>query len=282
MSLSYSFKEAVKGFSKARVSAAITIFTVFFLLLLQAIFIIFYVNANRLIHVLNAQYDIQVYLSNALSESEIAVLQARVRKMEPIESVEYISKEKAAAEFRKEFGNDIFALLDENPLPASFVISLKNKVKNRDDITRFINRLKLEDGIDEVVYQYGALNLLVRFSRNLNVISIIFFVLVFCGSFFMVSNTLRLIIIARKSIIDSMKLVGATLSFIRRPFIIEGMLQGLIGGLAADLILWLGFKAASWQWPGIIMLPQIIFPLLIVTGLVFGILGSLFAVKRYL
>ncbi|RPI03386.1 MAG: ABC transporter permease [Calditrichaeota bacterium] len=282
MSLSYSVKEAVKGFSKARVSAAITIFTVFFLLLLLAVFFIFYVNANRLIEVLNAQYDIQVYLSNALTDSEIEILQARVRKMEPVESVEYISKKKAAAEFRKEFGEDIFALLDENPLPASFVISLKNAVKNRDEITRFINRLRAEEGIDEVVYQYGALNALVRFSRNLNIISIILFVLVFCGSFFMVSNTLRLIIIARKNIIDSMKLVGATHSFIRRPFIIGGMLQGLIGGLAADLVLWLGFKAASWQWPGIITLPQILFPLLLVTGVLFGILGSLFAVKRYL
>lgn len=282
MSLSYSIKEAVKGFSKARVSAAITIFTVFFLLLLLAVFFIFYVNANQLIEVLNAQYDIQVYLSNALTDSEIEILQARVRKMEPVESVEYISKKKAAAEFRKEFGEDIFALLDENPLPGSFVISLKNAVKNRDEITRFINRLRTEEGIDEVVYQYGALNALVRFSRNLNIISIILFVLVFCGSFFMVSNTLRLIIIARKNIIDSMKLVGATHSFIRRPFIIGGMLQGLIGGLAADLVLWLGFKAASWQWPGIIMLPQILFPLLVVTGVLFGILGSLFAVKRYL
>jgi cell division transport system permease protein len=280
--LIYSCKEAFSGFSKARVSTAITIFTIFFLIFVLSIFAVLSLNVQRLINVLNAKHDLQVFISNTYSEKDISALRAKIASMDQVAVIAYISKEEASKEFRQEFGADIFSLLEENPLPASFVITLKEKFVGQDVIRQFIKRLEAENGVDEVLYQRGPIDTLLRFSRISKTVSLTVFSLVLLGSLFMVSNTLRLIIIARKSIIDTMKLVGATSCFIRRPFFIEGMLQGVMGGFAAAVILWFSLKIINWQWPGIISAPNELFAAVILAGFLFGLFGSLFAVRRYL
>lgn len=280
--LIYSFKEAFSGFSKARISTAITVFTIFFLIFVLSIFVVLSLNVQRLVNVLNAKHDLQVFISNAFTENEASALRAKIASMDQIVAIVYISKEEASREFRREFGADIFSLLEENPLPASFVITLKDKFVGQEAIRQFIKRLEAEEGIDEVLYQRGPIDALLRFSRISKTVSLIVFSLVLLGSLFMVSNTLRLIIIARKSIIDTMKLVGATSSFIRRPFLIEGMLQGVTGGFTAAFILWVSLKIINWQWPGVISAPNELYAGAILVGFLFGLFGSLFAVKRYL
>ncbi|MDZ7369975.1 MAG: ABC transporter permease, partial [candidate division KSB1 bacterium] len=108
------------------------------------------------------------------------------------------------------------------------------------------------------------------------------FFLVLAGSLFMVSNTIRLIIYGRRSIIETMKLVGATHGFIKRPFLIEGMLQGVIGGGIAAALLWAVWKIIEWRWPGFVFVPNEIIIGAPLTGLIFGLIGSWWAVKRYL
>ena len=280
--LLYSFKEAWAGFSKARLSTAITVFSVFFLILVLSVFVLLSFNVNHVVDVLRARHDLQLFISNAVSEKEMAALRAKIAAMEQVARVDFISRDDAAKEFRDVFGEDIFSLLEENPLPASFVVTLKEKFVGEETIRQFIKKLEAENGIDEVIYQRGAVDKLVRFSRISKNVGLIIFLLVLFGSLFMISNTLRLIIMARQPIIDTMRLVGATPSFIRRPFLIEGILQGVVGGLAAAGVLWSVLRIVEWRWPGIVVAPRELFAGVLIAGFLFGFFGSLLAVKRYL
>ena len=130
MSLTYSIKEAMTGFAKARLSTAITIFTVFFLLFFLGIVAILTLNMNRLVSTLNANHDVQVFLANTLTDEDIDQVKSEIAEMSGVLDVHYISKEAAAREFKKEFGDNIFDALGENPLPASLVVKVDQRLSN--------------------------------------------------------------------------------------------------------------------------------------------------------
>jgi len=136
--------------------------------------------------------------------------------------------------------------------------------------------------VDEVIMQQNAINALVRFSSVSRIVLYILLLLVFFGSLFVISNTIRLIIFARQQIIDTMKLVGATDNFIRRPFIFQGLIQGALGGLFAFLFIYIILKIVDLQWPGLIFTPGWMYWGILSTGLLFGYIGSLFAIRRFL
>ena len=282
MSILYSIKEAISGFSKARISTVITIFSSFFLISILAIFAILSTNVYRIANILNANYDMQLYLSNILSDVEIQTLLNELKENPDIKDVNYISKQQAAAEFMKAFGEDVFDALEENPLPSSFVVSLYENSESKRDANAFAAHLQERPEIDEVVLHQQSLDTLLKFSKISRIVLYALFVLVFTGSFFMISNTIRLIILARRPLIDTMQLVGATNSFIQRPFIIQGILQGFLGGAGAALLIYIAMKIIALQWPGLILISSNFYLLLMFAGIFFGFAGSLFAVKRFL
>ena len=282
MNIFYSLREACSGFAKARISALITVFTVFFLLLFLAIVAVLSLNMNRLVNVLNANHDLHVFLANTLTDVEIDQLSKELSDLEGVVDLDYISKEKAAAEFKKEFGDDIFDALEENPLPASFIIKLDEGSKMRISVDDFANNLERMPEIDQVLLHRGALNVLVKFSSVSRVVLYLLFFVVFIGSLFMISNTIRLIIFARRQIIETMKLVGATDSFIRRPFLFEGIFQGLLGGTITVVAIYLLVKIIDLQWPGFVVVPQELYIIIVLSGILFGLIGSLFAIRRFL
>ena len=282
MGLIYSIKEAFAGMRRAKLSTLIAITTVAFLLLILGVFGLLSFNVHRLVDILNARVDMQVFISDALNEQEISALGARILNIEGVENVEFISKEAAAAEFEKEFGQEIFDTLEENPLPASFLVQLSPDQQTVEALKRVARQIEAERGVDEVVYHGEALRLLTRFTHLASYVSAALILFVSLGSLFVISNTIRLIIIARRHIIDTMKLVGATRGFIRRPFLIEGIFQGTMGGLLAFLIIYVSYKVASSLWPNILYVPSSFFVGLIAVGLFFGLVGSLLAIKKFL
>jgi len=282
MKLAHSLKEAMDGFRRARMASLISIFTIAFLLILIAIFGILSININRLISTLHAQIDIQVFISNTLDDGEIADLAARIKSTEGVAKVEFVSKDAAAREFQKEFGETLFTILEENPLPSAFNVTLKEKYLSAGGITKVAQLIEKERGVDEVVYHSQTLSLLTKYARIAKAVNVVLIVFVMVGSLFVVSNTIRLIIVARKDIIETMKLVGATRAFIMRPLLIEGMIQGILGGCAAFVFVYLVIKAVASQVPNLIYVPIDMLSLLIVTGCVLGFFGSAVAIKKFL
>ncbi|MBN1466054.1 ABC transporter permease [candidate division KSB1 bacterium] len=282
MNLFYSVREAFSGFTKARISMVITIFTVSFFLFILSIVAILSLNMNRLVTMLNANHDVQLFLANTLTSVEIDQLRSDILAMDDVVQVDYISKEKAAEEFKKEFGDDIFAVLEENPLPASFIIKMNEKSDMKTNLSDFAGELERRPEVDEVVLHQGALQILVKFAHVSRVVLYLLFTLVFLGSLFMISNTIRLIIFARQQIIATMKLVGATDAFIRRPFLIEGLLQGFIGGVITMLMIYVLVKLFLLQWPGLLLVPRELYWIVLFAGVSFGFSASLFAIRRFL
>ncbi len=282
VALRYSIREAFEGFRRAKISSFISIFTLSFLLILIGILGIVSLNVDRMVNALHANVEIQAFIANTLDDKEISLLQKKIEQLEGVESVDFYSKEDAAREIRKEFGQELFDILEENPLPSSFNVKLLSEYKNPESIEKIAGRIEKEPGIDEVVYHTLALNALNQYARVAKIINIVFLVFVTFGSLFIVSNTIRLIITAKRDVIETMKLVGATKSFIRRPFLIEGIIQGLFGGLIAVGVVYLLIKLVQLQAPGLIYISLQTLSIIAGIGVLFGYLGSLFAIKKFL
>jgi len=282
LSLRYTLREAINGFAGARVSSFISVSTVAFLLFFTGLFFVLSRNLDHLIVLLKARVDVQVFLSISLDDGEIANLGAKLMNLEGVKEVEFISKELAARSFEQEFGHELFDILEENPLPASFIIHVDEDYRTGDSIRRIAGEAEMQNGVDEVVYHSQALDLLTRFAETARFATILLLLLVTLGSLFVISNTTRLIILARRHHIETMKLVGATNANIRRPFLIEGVFQGTLGGVIAMVAAKFFIEVVHAQWPGVIYVSTGSLVLLIVLGFVFGFLGSFFAVRQFI
>ena len=282
MSILYSLKEAIAGLKQAKLSTIISIGTVAFLLIILSLFVVVSYNVDRLANLLNAQVQIQAFVAETITEQEIGELSAKLLDLKEVERIDFVSKEDAAREFKQEFGEELFDILDENPLPSSFLIMLTPENRSEGAMKQAADEIAKHTGISEVVFHGQALSLLNRYAQISKLVNIFIIILVALGSLFIISNTIRLIILSRRDIIETMKLVGATKPFIRLPFYFEGLFQGLGGGIVASAILYSVFILINLNWPNILMAPSYFVAVVLLTGGAFGVLGSAIAIKKFL
>lgn len=192
---------------------------------------------------LMSKVQVEVYLKDGVSPRHVAELKKAIASMPGVAKVFYVDKDSAAEEFRRTFGAELLSLLPENPLPASLRIRLKPGpyvVARARELAGRISKMK---GVEAVNYGRGwtetmerwlwialGLDLLVSLAVGLAVVSA-------------VAGTVRLTVWARREVVEVMRLVGATDGFIRRPFVLEGIVKGLAGGASAALILTAGYRA---------------------------------------
>ncbi len=282
MSVWYTIRESLEGFRRARMAAAITTFTVAFALVLMALVYIVASNLGRVVLNLRARVQMEAFLDPSLTDQEAQKIEDRIRAVTGVEQVEFVSKEKALLEFEREFGEDIFSVLDDNPLPASFRIRLKPEFQRSDLAKRVADAVGQIEGVDEVVYRGDVLALLDRYMGIVLLGGAVFGFLIGLGSVLLISNTIRLAILTRANVIEIMQLVGATNSFIRRPFVLEGMLQGTLGGLLAALTLYALVRAANLEIPNLVVVDRRLYLVVVLVGWLLGALGSAVAVRKFL
>ena len=230
--------------------------------------------------------EMEVFLVETASESAAEQLHARIQAVPGVSETEYVSQKEAQAIFRREFGEGAEIYFDEPFLPASVKVRVAPAYANPDSLSQLAARFQTWDAVDEAVFNQP---LLVKVQENLRLFTIAGLTLgalVVLASIFLVANTIRLTIYARRLLIRTMKLVGATNAFVRRPFVVEGIMQGVIAGLVAGGLLWGGY------WLVVQQMPQLgppdpwtgpALPLgLMAFGIVLGWLGSFFAVRRFI
>lgn len=278
----YSIAEGFRGLRRAKFSAFVSISTIFLSLVLIGIFIIFIFNIQRLIQQIQSRVELEVFIDNSYTLEKIDDLRQEIFQIEGVESVLYISKQEAAKIFEEQFGQDVFEILEENPLPPSFQIKLKPQFRSAEKAQVIFEKISELEGVDEALYRRDLIILLEKYIRLFIIIIFAMGVLLGIGSIFLVSNTIKLIIFSRKTIIEIMKLVGATRRFIRRPFIIEGVIQGIIGGTQAALFFYLIFHLIDFEIPNLILIDQKNYPILIIVGLLWGLIGSKFALRKFM
>jgi cell division transport system permease protein len=278
----YSTVEGFKGLRRAKFSTFVSISTIFLSLVLIGVFILVILNIQRFVNQIQSRMELEIFIDNSYNIDQVEALKRRIFTINGIDSVRYVSKTDAAEIFKQQFGKDIFEILDENPLPPSFQVKLKPTFRSTINAKKISDQIRQLEGVDEVFYRQDLLIILEKYMRVFLIVILGIGILLGTGAVFLVSNTIKLIIFSRSNILEIMKLVGATRRFIRRPFLIEGILQGLIGGSLASLFFYFLFKVIRLEIPGLIFIDQKNYPLLIMLGIFFGLFGSLLALRKFL
>ncbi|MFQ6611590.1 MAG: cell division protein FtsX, partial [Fidelibacterota bacterium] len=262
-------------------------FSVFLSLLLVGSLIIVSQNTHKIIEYFRSKYKIEVFFTDAATQDRAENLVAEFRTIPGVRSTTLITKKDALRIFESQFGENILDLLGYNPLPISCVI---NVAKNKDNILMvdpIIDQIKTYKEVDTVNYQ-GALiyrieNIFQRFLK----LTLILAIVVVGIAVIIISNTLRLTIYAKKELIKALQLIGATRSFVKAPFVIEGILQGFLGSLLAAGLLIGGTTFVNRVSKSFISVefsynPLLLLGWLIGLGIVISYFGSSRATSRFL
>ncbi|HVN48738.1 MAG TPA: permease-like cell division protein FtsX [Bacteroidota bacterium] len=286
MQIRYALKEGFSGFQRAKFSMLAAIFTICISLLLISFFAILFFNANTVVNSLREKVEMEAFLSDQLSSDQTMQMKRTIEAIEGVREVRYISKDEAAKIFQTEFGEDVYKVLNFNPLPASFKIYLKDGYKTAAQAAIINDQVKASKGVDDVIYRKQLLEMLDREAVTLLWIMLGVGVFVLLSSIILVANTIRLAIYAKRKIIQTMKLIGATRGFIRTPFLLEGLLQGLFGGAIAAGMIFLVFNYMErWltvQLSEFVQVQPYYYAAIIAAGCVLGLLGSMISVRRFI
>ena len=256
-------------------------------LLLLGLVVFFVLAAHNLSVYVKENINFSVLISDDMKESDILKLQKKLDKEVFVKQTEYISKKQALREQTEAMGTDPQEFLGYNPFTASIEIKLHSDYANSDSIAKIEKLIKKNTNIQEVLYQKDLIDAVNDNIRNISLLLLGLAVILTFISFALINNTIRLAIYSKRFLIHTMKLVGASWSFIRRPFLRRNLWIGVLAGVIADGILW---AAAYWLVSYEPELIRVITPdvmvLVSVSVLVFGVLitwlCALLSINKYL
>lgn len=278
---------ATKTKRKRKFTYLSSIISIAMVLFMLGLFGIIYKLSGNLTSLIKENVRISAYLIDNAEPELINQTLEKIKLMEEIKEIRFISKEQAALEQSREMGEDIVGFLGYNPLPSTIEISLKANFVGSKNLENVKHKLSAIPIISEVNLQQLAFE---KVDKNLNSLAFILIgiaILFILISIVLINNTVRLNIFARRFLIKSMQLVGATHWFIIKPFAKRGILNGLYGGLIAVTLL-VGLLSVLPNWVSQIEILYdrqsfaILFIVLILAGIIISFLSSWFSAKRFL
>lgn len=282
------FQEAFRSFWRNGGMTFSSISTVAITLLILGIFLILNLNLENWTKGMERQVEIRAFIKMETSDAEIERLKARIEKLPEVSDVKFISREQGLEELKSGFGKDGYLLddlRDENPLPHSFLI----KTLIPQETPKVAGIVEQYEAIDKVRYGSGMVEELFKITDAIRNFGLVLIIGQAFTAMFLISNSIKLAIVSRRKEIEVMKLVGATNSFIRWPFFIEGLLLGLIGAVIPLGILLFGYNYivdnVTISFIYLIPLEMIwekLTLLLLGIGVFIGIWGSITSVRKFL
>src|SRR5690606_4211650 len=230
---------------------------------------------------------LNVIVNDNVSEGDVLSLQKDLEKDDFVLRSEYVSKELAAKNLKEDLGEDFVEYLGRNPLLPSIDIYLKEQYANTDSIQMFINKVGKNNRIKEVVFQESLIDMVNKNIRIIGIVILAFTAILLIIAVALINNTIRLAIYSQRFLIKSMQLIGATRSFIRRPYIFYGLAHGLIGALIAIFLLISTLPFAPKQVPELVFLRDwfefaMIFVIVIILGILISGASAYLPVTKYL
>jgi len=287
MSISYLASEALSGFKRARISTLTAITSLAIAVLLLGLLIRMGYNAYYMAQKLREMIVVEVFLKDG-STDKINQFKKELSKKTDIKTITYISKEKAADRFLEAFGSEGTALANLNFLPASFQLNFKENVGTK-QIKSLITDLESKELVDEIRFDEAILKILESRIKTFGLVGAGISLIIMFMAMLLVYNTIRLTIFSKQLKIRAMKLVGATKGFIRRPFLVEGLIQGILGsGLAfAGVIGLFDYIIPKYiEQLGVLAWPfgkwYYLAGIMIGFGALLGLLGSLWATGKFI
>jgi cell division transport system permease protein len=265
-------------------------------LLILGFVLLIVLNINNVALVTKESFDeVAVYLNEDISEEQINELGEDFKQIDGVLSVAYQSKDYALDKMKEDWGDDAYLLdgLQQNPLPNTYVVQLKD-VANSENV---IDELENYEGVEEVKFYEDAVNSLIAIADFIKKMGTGIIAVLLLISIFIISNTIKITVMNRKKEIELMQYIGATNGYVRGPFMIEGILLGTIGSVAAIIILMLAYNnvfdyltaryvallsGMSGYMVGVDMILSDLTIIFFTIGIGIGILGSLFSLKKFL
>lgn len=291
--LKYSIRDSYRSIMRNSLMSIASIISVIAALLILGIFLVLAINIQHITNEMEGQLELKVFLSSEVTEEQKQNIEDTLKSNEYIESYKFESKDEALdmmADQLEEYQNILQGLEEDNPLPESYIVNLNN-AKQINNLNDFILTL---DGVDYINYGETYVNALIKFNEFANVMSFAVLLILTGISLFIIYNTIKITVFARRKEINIMKYVGATNWYIRIPFIIEGSILGLIGAVLAVLVIrnayyyLLGLvkgqtilmMGVTFAPPQVVMSEVTIY--FIIYGLVVGAIGSMVSIRKFL
>ncbi len=288
MALSYSFKLAARSIWHERWINLLSVLTITAGLVITAVTVLAVYNMDAATRRLPEKFSIMVYLGDNLTHQETENIMDAVGKEDIVEKVKYIPKDEALKDLKATMKDTAYVLdgLGENPLPDAIEVKLKNSAMGPDTVRKFTARLRTISGVSEVEYAEKFLSSIYSLKKGMQGVGIAFVIMLSAGMVFVCYSTVKILFYRKRKEIETYKLLGATKGFIRAPFIIEGAVIGLSGGL-------LGLVGILSLYYLVILQLRLTFPLFKILifpvdmsfilppiGFLLGIIGSAIAIGR--
>jgi len=279
MRLSYIFQETLRSISRNRGSFILAATVQAICLVLLSIFIVLTWNVVRLTAAASRRIELYAFVTDG---AEPELLKERIGALDGVAQARYVSKDEALTELRSDLGPDsgLVDALGENPLPPSVRITARPGFASAAELEGIERKVMLMPGVTEVWSGKEMIERLSRISRAVVFLDVGILVIVFCAVLFISFQTVESSIASRRHEIEIMELVGATNATVRLPFIIEGTSQGLLGGIAAFVLVLVLHRITAAAIPASALPTGIVVLVDLVLGAFSGTVGSLMALNR--
>ena len=282
--------EEFEGSTSSRKTKTIyvsTVISIALVLLMTGLLGLILVHAKNLSNYVKENIVLNIIVNEGAKEVDITALQKQLDANQFVLKTQYVSKELAARNLTKDLGEDFVEFLGYNPLLSSIDVYMKADYANNASIQTLTTQLSKNPLVKEVIYQKSLIDMVNQNIRGIGLVILAFAGILLVIAVALINNTIRLAIYSQRFLIKSMQLVGATRSFIRKPFLAYGIFHGLLAGLIAIILLLLTLYFAQKQVPEMIILRNwfefsIVFLGVIGIGILISGLSTYFAVSKFL
>lgn len=283
--LLYLISEGFKNVWRHKMTTFTAVFSLFLALYFVGLLAVAGENTKSILQYLRSKYKIEVFFKQDVEYQSAKSISASILKIKGVRSSTVINKDDAVRIFKDQFGEDILSILGYNPLPISAVVNLKRKLDQLLDTSPIVNEIKSIDGVEEVRYQGHLIKKIERtYAKIMKYFPFMAMVFILVAVL-VIYNTVKLSIFARKDLINSLNLIGATKLFIQMPFIFEGLIDGFMASLIASPLILLTVNGINYMmnnftsWNIQLSIEPILFLWLTLLSGIISVVGSYRAVS---
>ena len=296
-SIRYYFKESFSGLLKNRLMTVASMATVAACILIMSFSYCMVNNLQYMLAQLEDDIGIATFMPSNATAQQVESVKKEIESIEHVTEVEYVSPDAALEDLKKELdADDILAGLEgeNNPLSNSFNVSIDD-INNQAAVLQKLNEIKQRGDLENIKDAHSETEVLIKINTIITVLGIVIIVILVVISVVIIVNTIKISVFTRKTEINIMKYVGATDWFIRWPFIIEGVLIGLLGALIPMLIAWPAYaKSISMIYDFFPVIKNmvtfresgeifsILLPFSLIFGILLGVIGSVTSIRKHL
>lgn len=289
-SLSYFWGETFRSLFRNRFMAIASVLTVTLSMFILGVFLSAVLNINHMASYLENQVEMTVYLKDGLTTDQVMGIGKYLKAQPGMKEIKFTNKDQAMKDFRERMGDQqgLLDAINGNPLPVSYQMSFQTP----EQLKTAAEVVAKYQGVETVQYGKDIIEQLYKVAQVIRLSGIVLIIFLAGAELFIISNTIRLTVFARRREIQIMKYVGASNGFIRWPFLFEGMVIGFLGSGFASLILWEGYKTVVSEMAaaGLVFIPMIpLWPfmgyttlIILAAGIVIGVMGSAISLRKYM